>query len=416
MSPPLYTERQAGAVSGFMSATDSVHAHGKIWLSEADYRTHLSDPTAGYGRTETLEETLGVLWREFAHVLTKRAGVSWMDMNGGWLSGPDIPKELGKMLSLMGDALAHRRPWHSEVAVFIDPHSFYYVRPGPVGMYLTLYPIVNLLRAGAPFDVYVFSDLWQTRIPQYKLYVFLNAYALDTQARAEITKHTRRGGVSALWHWAAGYVWPDRASLASDEDMADLLGLRVVRVDEEMNVRLAPADQAPSYASRIASLTDAMNPTVPLGPLFIPQEGHVLATLSVVSSVAPNTPASGAAQRPEVQGGSSSLADGAPALVRQRVGDAQLFYAVLPVLPSAVLRQIYADVGVHVYLDADDCFYADSQWVGVHASRDGPRTLDFPFPVALRSVRSGFRASGRWITLNLPARSTELFCIERGQE
>lgn len=384
MSPPLYTERQAGAVSGFMSATDSVHAHGKIWLSEADYRTHLSDPTSGFGRTKTLEETVGVLWREFAHVLTKRAGVSHMDMAGGWLAGPDIPREFGKMVRVMEEELKTRRPWSSEVAVFIDPHSFYYVRPGLVSSYLTLYPVVNLFRAGAPFDLYVLSDLWKRDLPDYKLYVFLNAYALDEKARQEILKRTRRQGAAALWHWAAGAVWPDRGRLATPKEMSDLVGLRLEEVTQEQSVRLAAAPGQNAYAGRLPALDSALNPNIPLGPVFVPRTGDTLLLL------APGD---------------------LPALARADVGGATAFYSAVPCLPPSVLRGVYTDAGVHLYLDTDDCFYADGQWVGVHTAKAGRRVLSFPSSILAVSVLTDFKMLGHSIPIDLPEHFTELLRI-----
>jgi len=389
MSPPLYTERQVGAVSGFMSATESVHAHGKVWLSEADYRTHLSDPASGFGRTSTVDETLAVLWREFAHVLTKRAGVSHMDMVGGWLAGLDIPREFGKMVRIMRESLASRRPWHAEVAVFIDPHSYYCVRPGRTSAFLSLYPVVNLFRAGAPFDLYVLSDLWKADLPDYKLYVFLNAFALDEAARRKILERTRRPGVSALWHWAAGSVWPDKSRLATAAEMSDLVGLRLEEVGEEEAFRLAAAPGADAYAARLPGLIESLNPAIPLGPVFVPRDGETLALLSPGDR---------------------------PALARAEIGDARAFYSALPCLPPTLLRQVYADAGVHLYLDGDNCFYADGEWVGVHALLVPPDqapatqhvTLTLPSPVVARSVRSGFTGTGSRLELDLPAPGTEL--------
>jgi hypothetical protein len=385
MSPPLYTERGSGEVSGFMSATDSVHRHGKIWVSEADYRTHQTEPAAGYGRTATLDETLNVLWREFAHVLCKRAGVSWYDMGEGWLSGPDIPPELGKMNRIMADYLAERKAYHAEVAVFIDPHGFYYVKPDPrLCQYLTLYPIVNLHRAGAPFDLYVLSDLWESNLPEYKLYVFLNAYALDARARQEILERTRKPGAAALWHWAAGYALPDQHRRATLEEMGDLLGVRLEAVEEEKPRRLTAS--AEPYVRRLAETDEADNPLIPVGPIFVPQEGDVLAQLEP---------------------------DGAPGLVRQRVGEATVFYAALPSLPPGILRQIYLDAGVHVYIDADDCLYYDGHWLAFHASGAGTRVLRFPEAVSCESVRSGVEYSGREITIQPSEHVTELLRISR---
>ena len=69
MSPPNYWYRKPGEASTFMSATDSLRLRGKLWLDESDHRTHLTDPGAGYGRANTLHETLGVYWREVAEVM-----------------------------------------------------------------------------------------------------------------------------------------------------------------------------------------------------------------------------------------------------------------------------------------------------------------------------------------------------------
>ncbi|MBC7288134.1 MAG: beta-galactosidase, partial [Armatimonadetes bacterium] len=382
MSPPLYTDRAIGGVSGFMSVTDSVHGHGKIWLSEADYRTHLSDPGAGYGRASTEEESVNILWREFANVLCKRTGVSWFDMAGGWLSGPVIPAELGKMQKIMAEYMAQRRPWHAEVAVFVDPKSFCYLRPEPdLVAHITLYPVVNLLRSGAPFDLYVLSDLWTLDLRDYKLYVFLNAYALSDAERGHILQYVRRPGVSSLWHWAAGYAWPDQRRLATVQEMSDLVGLTLEKVADEAAIRLSSQDCAGEYLKRLDSLEAAQNPAIRLGPVWAPVGGERLAALAPF---------------------------GTAALARADVGGAKVFYSALPQLPPAIIRQIYLDSGVHLYVDSDDCFYGDDAWVGIHTTAARKLTVSLPRTSAARSVRRPFETVGAAVTLDLPAHFTEL--------
>ena len=126
-SPPLYTDRAIGQTSGFMSTTESVRLHGKPWLSEADYRTHLSEPGSGYGRTDTPEQTNAVLWREMGNVFTRRTAVSHYDMVGGWLKGAEITAELGKMRDAMEASLTDRQPFHGDLAVVVDERSFAYL-------------------------------------------------------------------------------------------------------------------------------------------------------------------------------------------------------------------------------------------------------------------------------------------------
>ncbi|MBM3477352.1 MAG: hypothetical protein FJX75_29130, partial [Armatimonadetes bacterium] len=361
MSPPTYTERGIKEVSAFMSAVDSVQRHGKIWLSEADYRTYLSDPGDGYGRTDTAEDSVSVLWREFAHVLCKRAGVSWFDMDTGWLSGPVIPGELARMQKMMADYLPQRKPQHAEVAAFIDPRSFYYLKPDQrLLLYITLEPMLNLYRSGAPFDLYVLSDLKDESLPDYRMYVFLNAYALDAETRAVIQRRTRRPGVAALWHWAPGYCFPDepgaqhavplqrQGRLATLDEMQALTGVKVRQVGEQLTPRLSAEGAPERYAARLAAVDDAGKPSLPLGPLFVPEEGEVLARLEP---------------------------GGLPGLVKADNGEATTFFSVLPCLPPTVIRQVYLDAGVKLITDTDDCVYGDGEWVGVHSKETGITTL-----------------------------------------
>ena len=349
MSPPTYTERGAKEVSAFMSVVDSVQRHGKIWLSEADYRTHLTDPGAGYGRTETEAESLDVLWREFAHVLCKRAGVSWYDMDTGWLAGPTIPAELGRMAQLMAAYLPQREPAQAEVAAFIDPRSFYYLKPDPqLLLDITLRPMLNLYRSGAPFDLYLLSDLKAADFPDYRMYLFLNAYALDAETRAAIRQRTARPGVSSLWHWAPGYCFPEERRLAALSEMGELLGLQLRRVDEVLTPGFSPDGAAPRYAERIATPDAAAKPPRPLGPLFIPENGEVLAYLE--------------------PGGHAGL-------VRGKVGEGTTYLSVLPDPAPTIIRQIYLDAGVTLHADTDDCVYGDGRWRAVHSQSTGVTTL-----------------------------------------
>jgi hypothetical protein len=349
MSPPAYTERGIKEVSAFMSAVDSVQRHGKIWLSEADYRTNLTDPGAGYGRTDTAEDSVNVLWREFAHVLCKRAGVSWFDMEAGWLSGPVIPGELGRMQQMMADYLPQRKPHHAEIAAFIDPKSFYYLKPDErLLLYITLQPVLNLYRSGAPFDLYVLSDLKDESLPDYRMFVFLNAYALDAETRAAIQRRTQRPGVAALWHWAPGYCFPDERRLATLEEMQALTGVKLRQADEQLTPRLAAEGSAERYAKRIATVDDSSKPSLPLGPLFVPEDGEVLARLEP---------------------------GGLPGLAKAQHGEGTSFFSVLPCLPPTVIRQVYLDAGVKLITDTDDCVYGDGEWVGVHSAETGITTL-----------------------------------------
>lgn len=85
----------------------------------------------------------------------------------------------------------------------------------------------------------------------------------------------------------------------------------------------------------------------------------------------------------------------------------------LSTLPAAVIRQIYTDAGVHVYLDGDDCFYADNGWLAVHGREPGRRVIDLPEPATLVSALGGWQAQGVEASIDLPAHSTEVLRLVR---
>ena len=134
------------------------------------------------------------------------------------------------------------------------------------------------------------------------------------------------------------------AGLATVEEMSDLVGMALVELPEERGVKLSATGGAERYAKRVRGLDAKRNPEIGFGPLYVPTDGEALLELE--------------------PGGPAGLA---------RNGDA--FYSTLPHLPPTVMRQIYLDVGVGLYVDTDDCVYADGAWFGIHSDEAGPRDV-----------------------------------------
>ncbi len=65
------------------SLPESVRLHGKLYIFEEDSRTHLSwhDHT-NYGKTDTLEDSIAVLKRNFSYILTHGHGIWWLAGGG----------------------------------------------------------------------------------------------------------------------------------------------------------------------------------------------------------------------------------------------------------------------------------------------------------------------------------------------
>ncbi|MHB8903294.1 MAG: beta-galactosidase, partial [Thermoguttaceae bacterium] len=254
MSPPNYWYRKPGEAATFMSATDSFRLRGKLWLDESDHRTHLSDPGAGYGRADNIDETLGVFWREFAETLTRRAAVTWYDMGGGWFSDPRILEAMGRANQIAQQSLPGRQPFAPEIGVFVDPESFYWMRPTMANSALDLNQVVTMPQSGAPWDFCLLDDIADPRLPDYKLYLFLNAFRVDADRRRAIQAKLARNGATALFLYASGCF---DAQGPSPTGMEALTGIRILRDDREgrAQVVLEPGDP----------LAKGLAPQLPMG-------------------------------------------------------------------------------------------------------------------------------------------------------
>ena len=380
MSPPNYWYRKPSEAATFMSATDSFRLRGKLWLDESDHRTHLSDPGAGYGRATTMDETLGVFWRELSEVLAKRAAVSWFDMSGGWFAHPDILAALGRGREVMHQSLAGRQKFSPEIGVFVDPQSFYWMRPTMANGSLVLNQVVLMPQSGAPWDFLLLDDLASPTVPDYKLYIFLNAFRLDPSQREAIHAKLKRNGATALFVYAPGYLGPDGESL---DAMQSLTGIRIAKEDREARpqVLLEPGSE----------LARGLKPGEPLGsprtvwPMFFADD-----------------PAARVAGR--------LIESAKPGLVIKRQDGWTSVYSAAMQLPSGLVRNLARLAGAHVWLDTDDALYTDGQTLGLHAATDGVKTLHLPGRFQVRDLITGkpIPCDGQTVTLTLKRSQTAL--------
>ncbi|NIA13902.1 MAG: hypothetical protein GWP08_07465 [Nitrospiraceae bacterium] len=215
-SPAMYTNRRPGGTSTFMSLTESVRAHGKIWWDEADIRTHLSIglPFGEVTPAQSLAESLDVLEREFAHCWVRRAPLWWFDMNGGWYDDPAI-LGLFEQMRAFGEQDLPRWAAPVEIGVFVDDKSAYRMAPDSAYLDAVRDFAAELPRLGAPYDTYLLSDLAEA--PEYKAYIFPLAFDLTDAERAAIEALKRDGktlffmGAAGIGRYGSGRVAEDAA-------------------------------------------------------------------------------------------------------------------------------------------------------------------------------------------------------------
>jgi len=109
------------------------------------------------------------------------------------------------------------------------------------------------------------------------------------------------------------------------------------------------------------------------------------------------------------------LTTGAVGLARRRHADWTAVFSAAPLAPSALLRALFRDAGVHIYAEGNDVVYANAGMVALSASAAGDRTLRLPRPARLTDALSGETLAcdaRQGVTLAMRRHETRIFWVE----
>lgn len=332
-APHSYARRKPGESGLPRGFTGSVRAAGKLWLDEADERTHLAHATQ-WKHVETREQGIETLWRSFAHALTSGNGLWFMDQGslwfqqqtGSWYADAEILRSFAQMQHIGAEAMQRNRALASEVAVVMNFKAAFHLADRASGLdnissTLTIAQTEQIALCGAPFDFYLLSELFEPAVPEYKAYIFLDAFALTDEELQSLCE-LRDAGKTLLFFYAAGLLSETELSL---QRMQELLQMPV----QQLESALLPdgSTQSPGFA-------------VPELKNGVAQAGNV-------------------------------------------------FFCPAPPLSATELRSILDHAGVHSYLDSDDTVMVGGDYVAVHAAENGLKTLRWPRPVTWKNERTG---------------------------
>lgn len=367
-APAMYTDRGPGGVSAFMSLTDSIRLHGKLWLNESDIRTHLQDNEIG--RCADWDQTQGVLKREYAAVRCRGAGQWWFDMSDGWFASPEIHSVFGEM-NRLGQSAALARPRRypePEIAAVLSLRSALRAGAGPYGGFwfrsLTL-QVPALDRIGAPSELYLVED--RPDLSSARLVLFLNAFDLTTEEREWIEGLKSEGRVLVFVYAAGiGEVSGPGVLRESTSAMESLIGQD-----------LAPAERGPM---RVELTGDPLCEGLRYEePVF-----GMAATSYGLEGEYPERLAG-----PEAERVLGRFADGVPALTLRDMGSWVSVYNGSPGLPPGILRNLARLAGAHIYSDTDDALYAGRGVIALHARTAGPKAIQLPRQLRVRELLDG---------------------------
>lgn len=395
-SPYTYDNKYVGGPHNAQSLPEAANLHGKLYFSETDTETHLTQRQWRWGNSlhnpETWEETRGLLVRDFGYAFTKGIGMWWTDLFGGTFDDPRITELLARLKAIDQEQLGADKRSTAEVAVILDEASFAYGGDGePVfNAWLTAQKQWELGFMGMPWEPHLLSDMGNPELKDFKLYLFLNTIRVSPAQREAIHARLRRNNATAVWVYATGYI-DDRADV---DNISALTGIRLAEemTPGELHVDVTnrehpitaglPARLAYGTDERVEEIIRYYDHQVYLKDPRDPGLQRDLPGFRVSPRFYADDPEAA------VLGTMGAGVDG-PGLVVKEVDGFRSIFSGAPILPSSLLRGIAREAGVHIYSDAEDVVTANRGFLSIYAPRGGTRTVRLPDPATVVDLLEG---------------------------
>lgn len=377
-----YHNRKPGQESGNSHPVASFRLNGKASILQTDFRTHHAGDDH-YLSARNVRESGEILKRELAWNLVNGAAFEYGYFGTGWIGAdPRLMQIIGKGEELNGKvaAMPEFSPDSSKRAAFLvdEPSINATLQNTHLHKHFVKNQKETLPHSGFGFDIFLTDSLPQIQ-DQYKFFIFANNYQITPERRKQIDALKKNGNTLFFFH-APGIS--DGETLAPG------------RVGEITGIRMA---YRPDQTLIFATPTGIRHPMMPetreafnnnwekISPLFIPEDGEVLARIN----------------------GSNT-----PALVVKKYPGWTAIYSLVP-LTAEIWQRIGQASGLHLYnRETSDSTMGAGNLLALHTSRGGQRILTLPYPCReAEELFTGKRypvENGRF-TVDMEPGSTALF-------
>jgi len=345
VSPLLYWEhrRLETGTPGPMVPIDSVRLHGKLWISETDLWTSVSQGTSQTAVKDVATDTV-IQRRNMAWVLPNAVAHWWFTVSGISYDNPDLMKEIGNEVSIAKRALECDASSVDEVAFVIDEQSaFYHINSRATSDFMRL-SMDGLFRSGAQVGMYNTSDL--PRLHNKKVFVFPNLLAPTPEIRKEI-ELLKRAGRTLVFFDAPGVYKDGALDLGA---AAALTGIHLTQVPTQMQT--VTLDDASAKAL-------GMTGGVKYGPAFALEPGTRVAGKTGLTAY-------------------GTLPDGGIGFAVRKADGWTSVFSAAGQLPPSLWQAIFRAAGVHIYAASGDILHASGGCVGITANSAGTKTIVLP--------------------------------------
>lgn len=373
-SPGVYENRQPGGFAGQRQVFDSFALRNRIFIVEDDARTHHENAYyRNYFELYTVEDTYGVLKRDFGRNLCQNTQAWWFDQHigGGRYKDPEIYKLLARQQQIAAEALETDRRKNSQIALIYDEESFHVISEECSHQSVELLRNYELDIIGAPADRYYHNDMADPAMPDYKLYIFANTLYLTDDERRAIREKLRKNHATALFLYGAGAVNPDRENILSAENITELTGIRMAQNNDVVSAKF-------KFTPEGDSLSVGVDRGDIHGDFKRKMWANASSYMNRIKTCKVNLYPEFYADDDEALCAARLLETGHPALSVKEADGFTSIYCASRYLGADVLRAIARFAGCHIYTDTEDVLYANQTYVVLHAASSGEKTVHLP--------------------------------------
>jgi hypothetical protein len=413
-SPYDYFNRCLGGPHYSQLPADTVLAHGKVFATQIDTKTHVHRMARGNAATPWESEQ--ILKRDVSYVMMRNAYHYYYEMcEPAWRgrTGTIEYRPIEYMDERVQDTIVRLRDLSEDNHVRLPDATaevaWFSSRAGAYtrafdkrynGLFVQATRQYFLPYTSAPVHDYILEDFDRVE-RDYKVYIFPDATFVDVEQRRRIRERLERLGATAVWSYAPGFFDEKGGGLDRVEqltgirlarrDLRDYLHVDINRFDHPLTQGLEneadfgsniPFDYFQSRQEWLRWMLEH-DDDYKFSPLFTVDDPDAT-TLGTLR---------GARE---------------PGLAVKRVGEMTSIYSSAPCLPSKLLSNIFSAAGVHRYTDSADLVYANSRYLTICVESGGDKLVSFPSEVDLYDAMTDRRLAERTSAYRHPMRDKQV--------
>ena len=375
-SPGVYENRQPGGFIGQRQVFDSFSLHNCIFVVEEDERTHLENKYfAKYMQLFTAEDSCNVLKRDFGRNICENLQAWWFDqlLGGKRYKHPEFYKLFSCQQQIANRAYSCDRRKNSEIAFIHDEESYHVVSEETTHQMVELFRNYEIDLIGAPSDRYYHHDMADSKMPDYKLYVFINTFYLTDFDRRIIKNKLRKNNACALFMYASGLINPDRkTNMISKENISDLTEIKTEMLEGIYSGMMKFSKTSTN------SIAAALDKGEIYGDFTRKMWANSSSYMNRIKTSRVNLYPCYYADDEDAENIAYFLDSQKASLSIKNCNGYTSIYCGSKYLSADVVREIARFAGCHIYCDTSDVLYANRSYITFHASSSGRKTIYLP--------------------------------------